>query len=48
MGADGLIVEVHPNPAEAMSDGQQQVDFRSFEALMKDIQPYLAITGKTA
>ena len=48
MGADGLIVEVHPNPAEAMSDGQQQVDFRSFDALMKDIQPYLALTGKMA
>ena len=31
MGADGLLVEVHPNPAEALSDGQQQVDFASFQ-----------------
>ena len=33
MGADGLLVEVHPNPAEALSDGQQQVDFASFRKL---------------
>ena len=29
MDADGLIIEVHPNPAEAMSDGQQHRYFRS-------------------
>ena len=41
MGADGLIVEVHPNPAEAMSDGQQQVDFAGFANLVRQIQPFL-------
>ncbi len=46
VGADGLIIEVHPNPAEALSDGQQQVDFRSFEALMADLPPFLAPVGK--
>jgi len=46
MGADGLIVEVHPNPAEAMSDGQQQVDFRSFRKLTEFIQPFLQAVGK--
>jgi 3-deoxy-7-phosphoheptulonate synthase len=28
LNADGLLIEVHPNPAEAWSDGQQQVDHR--------------------
>lgn len=41
MGADGLIIEVHPNPAEALSDGQQQVDFALFGKLMKSLQPFL-------
>jgi len=48
VGADGLLVEVHPNPAEAMSDGQQQVDFAGFAALAKQIQPYLEAAGRTA
>lgn len=47
MDADGLIIEVHPNPAEAMSDGQQQVDFAAFEKLMGTLPPFLALTGKT-
>ncbi len=47
MGADGLLIEVHPNPAEAMSDGQQQVDFKSFAALVKDLGPLLQATGRT-
>ena len=47
MDADGLIIEVHPNPAEAMSDGQQQVDFRAFEKLMEGLPPFLKLTGKT-
>ena len=44
--ADGLIIEVHPNPAEAMSDGQQQVDFAAFEELVASIQPFVAATGR--
>ena len=47
MGADGLLIEVHPNPAEALSDGQQQLDFRGFEGLMADIAPFLAAAGRT-
>ena len=47
MGADGLLIEVHPNPAEALSDGQQQVDFKSFAALVKDLEPLLQATGRT-
>jgi 3-deoxy-7-phosphoheptulonate synthase len=33
-GADGLIVEVHPNPDKAMSDGHQSLNFRQFEDMM--------------
>ena len=48
MGADGLIIEVHPNPAEAMSDGQQQVNFDSFGELTDAIKPFLTAVNKTA
>jgi len=47
MNADGLIIEVHPNPAEAMSDGQQQVDFAAFDKLMAGLPPFLKLTGKS-
>jgi 3-deoxy-7-phosphoheptulonate synthase len=47
VGADGLIVEVHPNPAEAMSDGQQQVDFAAFQRLRASIAPFVAAAGKS-
>jgi 3-deoxy-7-phosphoheptulonate synthase len=33
-GADGLIVEMHPNPEKAMSDGYQSLDFSQFEEMM--------------
>lgn len=46
MGADGLLIEVHPKPAEALSDGQQQVDFAAFEQLMQDLPPYLEVSGR--
>ena len=47
MGADGLIIEVHPHPAEALSDGQQQLDFGGFNGLMNDLQPLLAAMKRT-
>ena len=46
MRADGLLIEVHPNPAEALSDGQQQVDFASFLTLAEAIQPFLKAVNK--
>ena len=46
MGADGLLIEVHPNPAEAMSDGQQQVDFASFRNLVESLRPFVAAVGR--
>jgi 3-deoxy-7-phosphoheptulonate synthase len=48
MGADGLLIGVHPNPAEAWSDGQQQVTFDGFRDLVAAIQPFLAATQRTA
>ena len=46
MGADGLIIEVHPNPAEALSDGEQQVDFAGFADLTRALQPIAAAVGR--
>lgn len=46
MNADGLLVEVHPNPAEALSDGQQQVDFEKFGDLMRQIAPFVEAAGR--
>jgi 3-deoxy-7-phosphoheptulonate synthase len=43
VGADGLIVEVHPSPDQAMSDGDQSLSFGQFRNMMVDLQPYLAI-----
>ena len=34
-GADGLIVEVHPDPANALSDGMQSLDFPAFACMME-------------
>ncbi|GAB4170297.1 MAG: 3-deoxy-7-phosphoheptulonate synthase [Terrimicrobiaceae bacterium] len=47
VGADGLLIEVHPNPAEAMSDGQQQLDFDGIARLRQSIEPYLQAAGRT-
>ncbi len=33
-GADGLMVEVHPEPERALSDGDQSLDFAAFDRLM--------------
>ena len=45
-GADGILVEVHPNPKEALSDGPQSLNFDSFTALMKDIRRIAGILGR--
>ena len=37
-GANGLIVEVHPHPDDALSDGAQSLDFPTFDRLMADLQ----------
>jgi len=40
-GADGLMIEVHPNPEKALSDGPQSLRLTQFEQLMKDLRPYI-------
>jgi len=42
VGADGLIIEVHPTPDEALSDGAQSLNLVKFRRLMKDLPPLLA------
>src|SRR6201993_1006860 len=43
IGADGLIVEVHPAPEKAISDGAQSLDLPQFERMMQDLQPYIQL-----
>jgi len=43
IGADGLIVEVHPQPEKAMSDGAQSLNFAQFRGMMQEMEPYIAI-----
>lgn len=47
MGADALLIEVHPNPAEAWSDGVQQVSLEVFGELMRELRPLIAAVGKS-
>ena len=43
IGADGIIVEVHPNPDKAVSDGAQSLDPKMWAAMMKDLKPYMEL-----
>ncbi len=45
-GADGLIVEVHPDPARALSDAAQQLTFEQFEQLMTGVRAVAAAVGR--
>jgi 3-deoxy-7-phosphoheptulonate synthase len=47
VGADGLLIEVHPHPSEALSDGQQQVDFELFDRLVNELPPFLTAAKRT-
>lgn len=40
-GADGLIVEVHPDPDRAWSDGEQSLDFAAFDAMISALHPWI-------
>lgn len=46
-GADGLMIEVHPDPLHAMSDGPQSLKPHKFDAVMKELQQMAQIMGKT-
>ena len=45
-GADGIIVEVHPHPDRALSDGQQSLTPREFEELMKQVRVIAGALGR--
>mgnify|MGYP000327240006 FL=1 len=47
VGADGIIVETHLNPKEALSDGHQALTADDFATLMADIKPFVSAAGKT-
>lgn len=46
-GADGLMLEVHPDPLKSMSDAVQTLSFDEFEEIMDAIRPVAAAVGKT-
>ncbi|HEX9654279.1 MAG TPA: 3-deoxy-7-phosphoheptulonate synthase [bacterium] len=45
-GADGLIIEVHPHPEKALSDGQQSLSLAEFESLMKELSELALVMRK--
>jgi len=45
-GVDGLIIEVHTNPEEALSDGEQSLRPQDFNKLMKELKPIAAAVGR--
>lgn len=46
-GADGFIVEVHPSPEQALSDGDQSMTFKQFEQLMAGLSGFAAAAGRS-
>ncbi|MFL5398619.1 MAG: 3-deoxy-7-phosphoheptulonate synthase [Myxococcales bacterium] len=46
-GADGLIIEVHPDPDRALSDGMQSLDLGGFETLMREVSKIASAVGRS-
>lgn len=46
-GADGLIIEVHPDPVKVFSDGPQSLKPSKFYRLMKNLRPFSELMGRT-
>jgi 3-deoxy-7-phosphoheptulonate synthase len=46
-GADGLLIEAHPDPEHAMSDGAQSLDFAGLEKLLERLRALAAVLGRT-
>ena len=46
MGADALLIEVHPNPTDALSDGAQQLTLEMFSKLMQELRPLILAAGR--
>ena len=47
-GADGLIVEVHPEPDKALSDGRQSLTYKRFRSMMEQVARVAQAVGRTA
>jgi 3-deoxy-7-phosphoheptulonate synthase len=47
LGVDGIMVEVHPEPAKALSDGPQALTFPMFEEMMRDVGRIAAAMGQS-
>ena len=45
-GADGLIIEVHSDPARAWSDGPQSLDLKQFQSFMTGLKPLAEVCGR--
>jgi 3-deoxy-7-phosphoheptulonate synthase len=43
IGADSIILEAHPNPAKAVSDGAQSLNLDEFKRTMRELQPYMRL-----
>ncbi|MBU4555821.1 MAG: 3-deoxy-7-phosphoheptulonate synthase [Actinobacteria bacterium] len=47
VGADGIMVEVHPNPREALCDGPQSLDLEGLRSLVNELRPVAQAVGTT-
>ena len=47
VGADGLLVEVHPNPEKALKDGAQSITIPAFQTMMRELQAVVSAVGRT-
>ncbi|MDE0506244.1 MAG: 3-deoxy-7-phosphoheptulonate synthase, partial [Candidatus Poribacteria bacterium] len=45
-GADGLMIEMHPNPDKALSDGAQSLSPDTFLQLVDELQPFIEASGR--
>jgi len=45
-GTDGLLIEVHPDPKSALSDGAQTLRLDTFTRLMKELRPIVQAVGR--
>ena len=46
-GCDGLMIETHPDPTHALSDGPQSLTFDQFDVLMNELRPFATLIGKS-
>lgn len=47
VGADALLIEVHPHPEEALSDGNQSLNLQEYKRLMQELIPVVAAVGRS-